>query len=119
MDGLEKYLVLSPDGSMRWIRTDRKALCSTIRTAIGCQLFENVRLPYGFGCLVDESGKINGQVHNPYASDFYPGTMYGDFLFGPVVFVQYELVDGEPDIVELTDRDVHIIELLLGKQVPA
>lgn len=120
MEDLEKYLVLYPDGSMRWIYTDHKNILSAFHEAIGCEWLEHVSLPYRFGCVVNECGKIKdpAQRINPLASRMYPGTEYGDPLVGPVVFVRIGLVDGEPDWVPLRDQDLQIIELITGKQVP-
>ena len=77
-------------------------------------------LPYGFGCVVDECGKIkeDPQRVNPYASRMYPGTLFGDPLAGPVIFVRVGLHDGEWDWVPLEERDIHMIELITGKSVP-
>ena len=117
---MEKYLVLFPDGSMRWIHCQHEDICSTFRDSIGCDCLEHVKLPFGFGCVVDESGKIkkDPQPINPYASKMYPGFPYGDPLVGPVVFVREGLYEGEWDWVPLTARDLLMIELILGKKVP-
>lgn len=42
MSNAEKYLLLNPDGSMRWITTDRKNMLHNFREAIGCDLIEQV-----------------------------------------------------------------------------
>lgn len=120
MPDIDKYLVLYPDGDIRWIHTDRDHMAAAFRDSIGCEWLENVYLPYGFCCIVDECGKIkqNPQPLNPLASRFYPGTFCGDPLVGPVVFAQIGLVDGESDWVPLNDTQLGIIELVTGKQVP-
>lgn len=116
----ERYLVLDPDGSFRWIETSRKQLAASFRAAIGCDWLENVTLPYGFCCVVDECGKIKTpmQPFNPLASRFYPGTFYGDPLVGSVVFCRIDLVDGEHYWCPLREQDLAIIELITGKEVP-
>lgn len=117
----ERYLVLDPDGSFRWILTSRKDLTKSFKAAIGCDWLEHVTLPYDFCCFVDEVGKVRQvrQPVNPLASRLYPGTMYGDPLVGPVVFFRVGLVDGESDVVPLQPLDLAIIELITGKKVPA
>ena len=117
---LEHYLVLDPDGSFRWIDTDRTHMAASFRNAINCDWLENVTLPYGFNCIVDEVGKVRQMPKpvNPFASLFYPGTMYGDPLVGSVIFVRIGLVDGESDFVPLTTRDIRVIELITGLEVP-
>lgn len=116
----EKYLVLDPNGCFHWIEVDRESMSDEFRKAIGCDWLENVYLQYGFCIVVDECGKIkqNPQPLNPLASMFYPGTLYGDPIVGPVVFVRIGLVDGESDWCPLTKRDLTLISLITGKEVP-
>ena len=121
MSKSEFYLVLDPDGELHWIHvSDRRQLAAAFRNAIGCDWLEHVNLPYGFGCVVDECGKIklDPQPFNPLASRFYPGTQFGDPLVGPVVFVRIGLVNGESDWVPLQDEDLRIISLMIGKEIP-
>ena len=118
---MERYLVLHPDGSMKWVETERRNLCKTFYDAIGCDDLENVRLwPLNFCCIVDGCGKVkaNPQPLNPYASALYLGSYFGDPLVGPVVFVRIELVDGDPDWVPLRAEDLHSIEIVTGLKVP-
>ena len=117
---LEKYLVLHPDGRMEWIQVDRRYILDAFCKAIGCEWLEQVTLPYGFCCVVDEVGKIRQDPKpvNPWASMFYPGTWHGDPLVGPVVFVRIGLVDGEYDWVPLIDRDLALINLATGLDIP-
>lgn len=121
MNKPEHYLVLEPDGELHWIQvTDRKYLAAAFRKAIGCDWLEHVHLPFGFGCVVDECGKIKlkPQPINPLASRFYPGTDFGDPLVGSVIFVRIELIDGESDWAPLHDVDLARISLITGKPIP-
>lgn len=117
---MEEYLVLYPNGYLNWIQTAHSDILEAFHKAIGCNMLEQVTLPYGFCCIVDECGKIKDkpQPLNPLASRMYPGTFYGDPLVGPVIFVRIDLIDGEPDWAPLRDQDLIILELLLGKKVP-
>lgn len=117
---LESYLVLYPDGHMEWISTEHSQICEAFRKAIGCDWLENVTLPYGFCCVVDEVGKVkqNPQQLNPLASRFYPGTRFGDPLVGPVVFCRIDLVDGESDWCPLLDKHLIYISLVTGLPIP-
>lgn len=117
---MEKYLVLYPDGDLRWIHCQHQDILKCFRDSIGCEWLEHVTLPYGFGCVVDECGKIkqDPQPVNPFASLMYPGAPFGDPLVGSVVFVREGLYQGEWDWVPLQERDLHLIELILGKKVP-
>ena len=118
---MEKYLVLTPDGTLHWCHTEHNKILDSFKAEINCEWVEHVSLPYGFGCVVDEMGKVKRirQPVNPYASRFYPGTYYGDPLCGPVVFVRTGYVDGEPDWVPLTDAQVSLVALIVGQEVPA
>lgn len=117
---MEEYLVLYPNGYMKWIQTSHSCICQAFYKALGCDDLEHVTLPYGFGCVVDGCGKVKTkpQLYNPLASRLYPGTFHGDPLVGPVVFVRIDLIDGEPDWAPLREQDLIILELLLGKKVP-
>ena len=115
-----KFLCLDPDGTFRWIHTNRRQLLADFHVAIGCDMLEYVQLPFRFGCVVDECGKIKAdpQPVNPYASLLYPGTPYGDPLVGPVIFVRIDLVDGEPDWCPLHSFQISFLESFLGLEVP-
>ena len=115
-----KFLCLDPDGTFCWIHTDRDHLLADFHAAIGCDMLEHVRLPYGLGCVVDEFGKIktSPQPINPYASILYPGTQCGDPLVGPVIFLRIGMVDGEPDWCPLYEHQVWVLCRLLGLEVP-
>ena len=115
-----KFLCLDPDGTCRWIYTNRRQLLDDFHAAIGCDMLEYVQLPFRFGCVVDECGKIKAdpQPINPFASRLYPGTPFGDPLVGPVIFVRIDLVDGELDWCPLHIFQIPILEVLLGLEVP-
>lgn len=118
----EHYLVLEPDGELHWIQvTDRKYLAAAFRKAIGTSLLEHVSLPFGFGCVVDDIGKVRQDPKplNSLASRFYPGTDFGDPLVGPVVFVRIDWIDGEHDWAMLRDEDLARVSLITGKPIPA
>lgn len=101
----ERFLVIYPDGSLRWILTDRRGMCEAFRKAIGCNWLENVYtvLP-DIVIIVDEVGKVkqNRQRVNLVASQLYRGSLYGDMIHGPAVVAAIHLVDGESDWVPCT-----------------
>lgn len=115
-----KFLCLDPDGTCRWILTNRRRLLDDFYAAIGCDCVEHVTLPFGFGCVVDGCGKIKAEPQpiNLLASRLYPGTPYGDLLVGPVIFVRIDLVDGEPDWCPLHRNQVCFLCSILGLEVP-
>lgn len=119
---MEKYLLISPNGDISWINADRADLCSSFRQAIGCDWVENVRTVLPNICLVvDECGKIKPepQPHNPVASKLYYGYLIGaDDIAGPAVVCAIHLVDGEPNWVPLNQREVAMLSLYLGVELP-
>lgn len=120
MNKPEHYLVLEPDGELHWIQvTNRNLIGAAFRTAVNGPM-EVVYLPYGFCCVVDEVGKVRKDPKplNPLTSRFYPGSIYGDPLVGPVVFARIGLVDGDRDFIPLRDEDLARISLIIGKPIP-
>jgi len=61
-----------------------------------------IYMPYQFCLLVDEEGKLKGKSINPVTSDWY--SKY-DPLAGTVVVMKDGYVDGERDIVGLTEEE--------------
>lgn len=118
----EKYLVIEPDGSFRWITTTRDRLLSDFYDAIGCDCLENVRSIVPDVCLiVDESGKIKipRQEYNEKASQFYLGYWLGeDAIVGPAILAAIHLVDGEPDWVPLNHAELQKVISFLGIELP-
>lgn len=105
----ERYLVIDPDSSFRWILADPDDLCSSFRKAIGCDWLENVYTVLPNICIVvDEVGKVKDdpQPLNPIASRLYAGTLYGDFIHGPAVVVKLDCFDGEYDWCPCTVPDL-------------
>ncbi len=120
MSKSEYYLVIYPDGEWKWVEvTSRRQLLCRFYEVIDCDCVEHVTLPYGFGCIVDESGKLKNppQPYNPFASRMYPGTPYGDPLVGPVIFVRTDLVDGEYDWCPILPSDLAKIRLITGLNI--
>lgn len=101
----ERYLVIYPNGKLKWILADGNNLGPVFREAIACDWLENVYtvLP-DIVIIVDEVGKVrqNPQRLNPIASRLYAGTAFGDLIVGPAVVAAIHLRDGESDWVPLT-----------------
>lgn len=112
----ERFLVIDPDGSLRWIFSDRRGMCEVFRKAIGCNWLEKVYtvLP-DIVIIVDEVGKVklNPQRFNPVASRLYRGSLYGDMIHGPAVVAAIHLVDGEPDWVPCTPPELLRVQSFL------
>ena len=97
-------------------------LLSDLYPVIGCSCIETVAVGHGLVLLVDESGKIKDppQPLNPFASRFYRGSMFGDFIHGTVVFCNLAMIPGdyEFDLYPLTSDQLSLVELVLGVQAP-
>lgn len=103
----EKYMVIDPDGSTRWIELERYEMLDKFHEALGTDSLENVRTAVRDVCLiVDEIGKLRipPRIHNNVASWLYPGWIMGlDDIAGPAILAAIHLVDGDPDWVPLND----------------
>lgn len=114
---MENYMVIDPDGSIRWIEIERSNMLQEFYHAIGCDSLENVRTIFPDICLiVDELGKVktNPQPHNEVASCFYAGWLHGnDDIVGPAIVAAIHLVDGESDWVPLNELEWDIVETYL------
>ena len=110
----EKYMVIDPDGSTRWIEIERSNMLQEFYQAIGTNFLENVCTIFPDVCLiVDELGKIKNppQPHNDVASDFYRGwIMADDDIVGPAIVAAIHLVDGVSDWVPLNQQEQEIVE---------
>lgn len=87
-------------------------------------LFESVhnRLSSDIVFLVDECGKLKPHAINKFASLFYPGTSFGDYIAGNVLIckiidVPYtednEVLFYEKDLGSLTSQDITLINYFL------
>lgn len=75
--------------------------------------------------LVDECGKLKKHYINLFASLFYPGTNFGDYIAGDVLIAKIidvpyiednEILFYEKDIGSLSDDDIRFIQSLLENQ---
>lgn len=71
--------------------------------------------------LVDECGKLKPHSVNKFASIFYPGTPFGDYIAGDVLFAKIidvpyiednEILFYEKDIGSLSQHDIDLINFL-------
>ena len=117
----EKYLVIYPNSTIRWVEIERSDMLHDFYKVIGCDSLENVRTIIPDMCLiVDECGKIKDppQRVNEVASFFYAGSNMGyDPIVGPAILASIGLVDGEFDWIPLEDRQLEVLRLL-GLPIP-
>lgn len=87
-------------------------------------LFESVhnRIAPDIVFLVDECGKLKPHFVNRFASLFYPGTSFGDYIAGDVLIAKIidvpyiednEVLFFEKDIGSLSQHDIDLINFLL------
>lgn len=117
----ERYLVIYPNGKLKWILADGDELVPAFRRVIGCNWLENVYtvLP-DIVIIVDEVGKVrqNPQRLNPIASRLYAGTQFGDPIVGPAVVAAIHLRDGDLDWVPLTVPELIKVRNFLQIDLP-
>lgn len=117
----ERYLVIDPNGELRWIRTSRDNMVRDFCKAINCDWLENVYtvLP-GIVIIVDEVGivKQNPQRYNPIASRLYAGSQFVDFIFGPAVVASIGYVDGERDWIPCSAAQLQCVAQYLQIELP-
>ena len=106
----ETYFKIDHTGTVSRVQIDRKDMLPEFYRALDCNSLENVRTVLRDVCLiVDECGKLSAPAKpvNEYASCFYMGAISGlDYISGDVIFAAIHLVDGEPDWVPLTMREL-------------
>ena len=62
-----------------------------------------------FCMMVNEEGLLRGLPVNPYGCIFYGSHIHGIPIVGDVVIMKDGMVNGERDIVGLTDDDISVI----------
>ena len=109
------FLLLKANGEISRVTLplgDAESFNSAVHELISCQYYELVSIHQEFLFIVDELGKVSSPVKtvNKKASQFYPGTNFGDPLVGDVLIGKYGYVNGEPDAVGLDEEDLKFFE---------
>lgn len=103
------YVRVSPDGLIETRPFNPlDDINDVIHDALDGSFYEIVRcrsLPHKFLMLVDDCGLLYGLPINAVASELYGVRIHGCPIAGPAVFMREDMVDGEPDIVGLTEED--------------
>ena len=105
-----KFLLVRADNTCSILEIEQSELFDIIRPIIDCDWIETVHIG-SIILMVDELGKLHPipKPINPGCSMIYPGTPYGDPIVGDVVIGEFGTVDGESDIVGLSDRKIEVI----------
>lgn len=88
-----------------------------IYSSIGCDCFEVVYIGNDYIMIVDESGKIcnSPMLINNSATSIYPGKLF-DYIAGDVLVGKVAIVNGERDIVGLSNDDIASFVTILKAQ---
>ena len=106
------YIYVKTDGSVSRVEVPHRSFNDTVHKLIDCSIYELVHVPGDFYLVVDEYGKIYEQPKpvNIKASMLYPGTPHGDPIVGDVLIGRLGTVNGEPDMVGLTEEEFGLLE---------
>ena len=104
----EQYLLVKVDGSVSVVEIHNSEFNERVYSLIDCSTYELVHLPGDFYLVVDELGKCyeTPKPVNLKASMLYPGTPYGDPIVGDVIIGRLGLVNGESDMIGLSEYDI-------------
>lgn len=105
-----KFLLVRTDSTCEILEIEQSKLFDTIKPLMKCTWIETVHLG-SIILMVDELGKLydTPKPINPGCSLIYPDTPHGDPIVGDVVIGEFGYVDGEPDIVGLSDKRIEVI----------
>lgn len=108
----ETYLLLKADGTYSRVNIPYPEFNDNVHKLIGFEWFELVSIRDKFYFVVDECGKLYKEPKpvNKKASLFYPGMLHGDMIVGDVLIGKHGYVDGEADIVGLSEEDLKYFE---------
>ena len=111
------YLYVKADGSVSRVDIPHKEFNDNVHRLIDCSIYELVHVPGNFYLVVDENGKILDvpKPVNVLASMLYPGTPHGDPIVGDVLVGRLGTVDGEPDMVGLSEAELKMLEVYFSK----
>ena len=116
LDNATKFLKLNVDRTAEVLICDG-GLLPFIYKSIGCECFEIVHIGYDYILIVDENGKIcePAKILNSSATSLYPGKLF-DYIAGDVLIAKIAMVNGERDIVGLSNDEIAAISMILKAQ---
>ncbi|MBR5845473.1 MAG: hypothetical protein IKY65_04360 [Rikenellaceae bacterium] len=102
------YMQISTDGTIEIKEFNPLDDINDVIHAALDSYYEIVRcrsLPHKYLMLVDDCGLLKSLPVNPVASELYGIRIHGCPICGPALIMREDLVDGEPDIVGMTEED--------------
>ena len=110
------FLLLKANGEISRVEIPYEEFHDRVHELVGCEYFELVGFKDGFYFVVDELGKCYDEPKpvNKKASLFYTGFIHGDFIVGDVLIGKHGYVEGEPDIVGLSEDELKHFEKILS-----
>ena len=102
------YMQISTDGTIEIKEFNPLDDINDVIHAALDSYYEIVRcrsLPFKYLMLVDDCGLLKSLPVNPVASELYGIQIHGCPICGPALIMREDFVDGEPDIVGMTEED--------------
>lgn len=102
------YMQISTDGTIEIKEFNPLDDINEVIHAALDSYYEIVRcrsLPFKYLMLVDDCGLLKSLPVNPVASELYGIRIHGCPICGPALIMREDFVDGEPDIVGMTEED--------------
>ena len=108
MSNSNKFLKLNINRIVEIVTCDGELLPFIYKT-INCECFETASIAGHYILIVDKNGKIcaPARLHNILATAIYPGSLF-DYIAGDALVAKIETIDGERDIVGLSDDEIAV-----------
>ena len=101
-----KGLIITTRNTMRIADFDRPAYKSVGKAVDGyIEIVHPRRLEFPYCMIVNEEGLLRGLPLNPYGSYLYGIEAHGNPIVGDIVILKEDFVNGEPDLVGLSDEE--------------
>ena len=106
------FLFVTSDGKVSRKEISLIEFNDDVHELLNCRYYELVHLPGNFYMVVDELGKCYEEPLpvNMLASMLYPGTPHGDPIVGHVLIGKLGYVNGESDMVGLSESELNYFE---------
>jgi hypothetical protein len=101
-----KGLIITTRNTMRIAGFDRPAYKSVGKAVDGyIEIVHPRRLEFPYCMIVNEEGLLRSLPHNLYGSYLYGTEVHGNPIVGDIVILKEGFVNGEPDLVGLSDEE--------------